>query len=216
MASTQTPFGLKPVNLIGGQSFNGGTIREYKLNANVASAYYTGALMFMAATGLVTPVASSPVAPDYQATSTPGTAGILGVCVGVRYVSPATGQVLYAQYLPSGAISAGYTDVYIRINDDPDQLYSIQADTAVGTKTYGALGAIGQNAAIKTFTGNATTGLSQTALDTGANWGSCAATTTLAMRIVDIITPTDTYPEVLVKLNFGVHSYMNPLGVASS
>jgi hypothetical protein len=118
--------------------------------------------------------------------------------------------------LPSGAISAGYTDVYIRINDDPDQLYSIQADTAVGTKTYGALGAIGQNAAIKTFTGNATTGLSQTALDTGSNWGSCAATTTLAMRIVDIITPTDTYPEVLVKLNFGVHSYMNPLGVASS
>jgi len=216
MAATQTPFGLKPVNLIGGQAFNGGTIREYKLNANVASAYYTGAIMFMDATGLVKPIAATPVAPEYAATSTAGTAGILGVCVGVRYVSPATNQSLYAQYLPSGAIAAGYTEVYIRINDDPDQLYSIQADTAVGNRTYGAIGTIGQNAAVKTFTGNNTTGLSQTALDTGSNWGSCAATTTLAMRIVDIITPTDTYPEVLVKFNFGVHSYMNPLGVASS
>lgn len=212
MASTQTPFGLKPVNLIGGQSFNGGTIREYKLNANVAAAYYTGAVMYMTS-GLVTPISATPVAPEYAGTSSPGTAGILGVCVGVRYVSPATGQNLYAQYLPSGAISAGYTDVYIRVNDDPDQLYSIQANTAVGSKTYGALGAIGQNAALVTFTGNATTGLSQTALDTGSNWGSCASTTTLAMRIVDIITPTDTYPEVLVKFNFGVHSYMNPVGV---
>jgi hypothetical protein len=212
MASTQTPFGLKPVNLIGGQSFNGGTIREYKLNANVAAAYYTGAVMYMTS-GLVTPISATPVAPEYAATSTPGTAGILGVCVGVRYVSPATGQNLYAQYLPSGAISAGYSEVYIRVNDDPDQLYSIQANTQVGSKTYGALGAIGQNAALVTFTGNATTGLSQTALDTGSNWGSCASTTTLAMRIVDIITPTDTYPEVLVKFNFGVHSYMNPVGV---
>jgi hypothetical protein len=212
MASTLTPFGLKPVNLIGGQSFNGGTIREYKLNANVAAAYYTGAVMYMTS-GLVTPISATPVAPEYAATSTPGTAGILGVCVGVRYVSPATGQNLYAQYLPSGAISAGYTEVYIRVNDDPDQLYSIQANTAVGSKTYGALGAIGQNAALATFTGNATTGLSQTALDTGSNWGSCASTTTLAMRIVDIVTPTDTYPEVLVKFNFGVHSYYNPVGV---
>jgi len=212
MASTATPFGLKPVNLIGGQSFNGGTIREYKLNANVAAAYYTGAVMYMTS-GLVTPISATPVAPEYAATSTPGTAGILGVCVGVRYVSPATGQNLYAQYLPSGAISAGYTDVYIRVNDDPDQLYSIQAATVVGSKTYGALGAIGQNAALSTFTGNATTGLSQTALATGTNWGDCASTTTLAMRIVDIITPNDNYPEVLVKFNFGVHSYMNPVGV---
>lgn len=213
MASTATPFGLKPVNLIGGQSFNGGTIREYKLVSNVASAYFTGAVMYMNTNGVVTPISATPVAPEYAATSTPGTAGILGVCVGVRYVSPDTKQNLYAQTLPANAITNGFTDVYIRINDDPDQLYSIQAETAVGSKTNGALGAIGQNAALKTFTGNATTGLSNTVLDTGTNWGNCASTTTLAMRIVDIITPNDTYPEVLVKFNFGVHSYYNPLGV---
>ena len=213
MANVASPFGLKPINLIGGQAFNGGVIREYKLPSNVAAAYYTGAVMFMNTNGVPTPISATPVAPKYTATSADGTAGILGVCMGVRYVSPDTKQPLYAQYLPSGAITAGYTDVYIRVCDDPDQLYSIQADTAVGSKTNGALGAIGQNAPLKTFSGNAATGLATTVLDTGTNWGTCASTTTLAMRIVDIITPDDTYPEVLVKFNHGVHSYYNPLGV---
>jgi hypothetical protein len=213
MAATATPFGLKPVNLIGGQAFNGGAIREYKLPTNVASAYYTGSVIYMNTNGVPTPISATPVAPKYTATSSDGTAGILGVCVGVRYTDPNLKYTVFSQYLPSGAISGLYTDVFIRVCDDPDQLYSIQAATVIGSKTNGARGAIGQNAALSTFTGNAVTGLSNTALDTGSNWGSCASTTTLAMRIVDIITPDDAYPEVLVKFNHGVHSYLNPLGV---
>lgn len=205
MAATATPFGLKPINMIGGQSFNGGVIREYKLPSNVAAAYYTGAVMYMNTNGVVTPVAATPTAGT--------TAGVLGVCVGVRYTDPNLKYTVFAQYLPSGAITAGYSDVFIRVCDDPDQLYMIQADTAVGTKTNGARGAIGQNAPLKTFTGSATTGLSQTALDTGSNWGTCASTNTLAMRIVDIYTPDDTYPEVIVKFNQGVHSYYFSTGV---
>ena len=213
MAATASPFGLKPVQLIGGQTFNGGVIREYRLPSNVATAYFTGSVIYMNTNGVPTPISATPVAPKYTATSSDGTAGILGVCVGVRFVNPATNQPLYAQTLPANAITAGYTDVYIRVCDDPDQLYSIQAATVVGSKTNGALGAIGQNAALSGFSGSATTGLANTALDTGSNWGSCASTTTLAMRIVDIITPSDAYPEVLVKFNHGVHSYVNPLGV---
>lgn len=213
MAATASPFGLKPVQLIGGQTFNGGVIREYRLPSNVATAYFTGSVIYMNTNGVPTPISATPVAPKYTATSSDGTAGILGVCVGVRFVNPATLQPLYAQTLPANAITAGYTDVYIRVCDDPDQLYSIQAATVVGSKTNGALGAIGQNAALSGFSGSATTGLANTALDTGSNWGSCASTTTLAMRIVDIITPSDAYPEVLVKFNHGVHSYVNPLGV---
>ena len=213
MASSATPFGLKPVNLIGGQSFNGGAIREYKLPTNVAAAYYTGSVIYMNTNGVPTAITATPVAPKYTATSSDGTAGILGVCVGVRYTDPTLKYTVFSQYLPSGAISGGYTDVFIRVCDDPDQLYSIQAATVVGSKTNGSRGAIGQNAALSGFSGSATTGLATTALDTGSNWGSCASTTTLAMRIVDIITPDDTYPEVLVKFNQGVHSYFNPLGV---
>lgn len=213
MASVASPFGLRPLNLIGGQPYNGGAIREYKLPSNVASAYYTGAVMYINTNGVITPVAASPTAQDLQATSVAGTAGVIGVCVGVRYFDPTLKYWLHAQYLPTGAITAGYTDVYIKVNDDPNQLYLIQAETAVGTKTNGARGAIGQNVAIKTFTGSATTGLSNTVADTGTNWGSVAATTTLGFRIVDIHTPDDTYPELIVKFNQGAHSYHNALGV---
>lgn len=205
MASSATPFGLKPVNLIGGQSFNGGAIREYLLPSNVAAAYYTGAVIYMNTNGVPTMIAATPTAGT--------TAGILGVMVGVRYTDPNLKYTVFSQYLPSGAYTSGYRDIYIRVCDDPDQLYSIQAATAVGTKTNGARGAIGQNAALSGFSGSATTGLANTALDTGTNWGSCASTNTLAMRIVDIITPDDTYPEVLVKFNQGVHSYLFSTGV---
>jgi len=213
MAATASPYGLRPINLIGGQPYNGGAIREYYLPSNVAAAYYTGAMMYLNTNGVITPTASSPVAQDLQATSVAGTAGTIGVCVGVRYTDPILKYHVHAMYLPTGAYTAGYRDIWVKVCDDPNQLYSILADTAVGSKTNGARGAIGQNAALKTFTGSTTTGLSQTVLDTGSNWGSCAATTTLAMRIVDILTPDDTYPDVLVKFNMGLHAYQNALGV---
>lgn len=206
MANIASPYGLRPVNLIGGQAFNGGVIREYLLPSNVAAAYFAGALMYINQNGVITPVASSP---------TTSTVGVVGVCVGVRYTDPVLKYTVFGQSIPSGAYTAGYRDIYIRVTDDPDQLFSIQADTAVGTRTNGARGCIGQNCPIKTFTGNSVTGLSQTALDTGANWGTPATTSTYAMRIVDIISPDDAYPEVLVKFNHGVHSYYNAAGVAT-
>lgn len=205
MASSATPFGLKPINLIGGQSFNGGAIREFLLPSNVAAAYYTGSIIYMNTNGVPTMIAATPTAGT--------TAGILGVCVGVRYTDPNLKYTVFGQYLPSGAYTSGYRDIYIRVCDDPDQLYSIQAATAVGTKTNGARGAIGQNAPLTGFSGSATTGLANTALDTGTNWATCASTNTLAMRIVDVITPDDTYPEVVVKFNQGVHSYLFSTGV---
>lgn len=205
MASSATPFGLKPVNLIGGQSFNGGAIREYLLPSNVAAAYYTGSVIYMNTNGVPTAITATPTAGT--------TAGVLGVMVGVRYTDPTLKYTVFGQYLPTGAYTAGYRDIYIRVCDDPDQLYSIQAATVVGSKTNGVRGAIGQNAALSGFSGNATTGLADTALATGSNWSTCASTNTLAMRIVDIITPDDTYPEVLVKFNQGVHSYLFSTGV---
>jgi hypothetical protein len=213
MAATASPFGLRPLNLIGGQPYNGGAIREYKLPSNVAAAYYTGQVIYMNTNGVPTAITATPIAPKYTSTSADGTAGILGVMVGVRYIDPVLKQPLHGQYLPTGAITAGYTDVWIKVCDDPNQLYLIQANSVIGTKTNGARGAIGQNAALEGFSGSATTGLSNGALITGSNWGSVASTTTLAMRIVDIATPSDTYPELIVKFNHGVHSYNNPLGV---
>jgi hypothetical protein len=105
--------------------------------------------------------------------------------------------------------------------DDPDALFQIQGTAALGTFNSGTdgsgwPGAIGKNAALGFGTaGSTTTGNSGVNLVVGANGGSLAATTTLAVRIVDVVqgTQTDDYPEFIAKLNVGVHSYNNPLGV---
>jgi hypothetical protein len=64
--------------------------------------------------------------------------------------------------------------------------------------------------------GSTSTGKSGVNLVVGSNSGSLAATSTLAVRILEVVpgTETDDYPEFLVKLNVGVHSYDNPLGLA--
>ena len=215
MASTSSPYGLKPINLIGGQAFNGGVIRDIPLVANSATAFAVGNVIQLGSTGIPSSIAATPLANELAATSVPGTAGIVGVCVGVSYVDPTLKLQSFGQYLPANAITSGYTNVFIRVCDDPDQLYQIQGSAAFGTLTNGPSGAIGKNAALGNFGQNATTGLSTINLIVGANGGSLAATQTLAMRVVDVVAESalDNYPDLIVKFNVGVHSYTNSLGV---
>jgi hypothetical protein len=140
---------------------------------------------------------------------------VVGVCVGVRYVDPNLKYSVYAQYLPADAVTGGYTDVYIRVCDDPDQLYQVQGSAAFGSLTNSAAGAVGKNAALGNFGGNATTGLSTINLVVGANGGSLANTATLAVRIVDVVAESalDSYPDLIVKFNQGAHSYDGATGV---
>lgn len=215
MANTASPYGLRPVKLLGSQQY-AGAFREFKLSTNNSAAIFNGDIIQLTSAGNPQALTSTPTAIQIPATSANATAGIVGVCVGVRYVTPSTKQPMFGQYLPSGAITAGYTDVYIRVADDPDLIFQVQGSAAFGTLTNGAAGAIGKNAAFGNFSaGNTATGNSGVNLVIGANGGSLAATTTLAARIVDVVpgTELDSFPELLVKFNLGVHSYNNPLGV---
>jgi len=219
MANVASPYGLNPIKLIGGQAFNGGVIREYKVASNNSAAIFNGDLVVLSSAGLPSAVSATPTAIDIPNAAN-ATAGIVGVCVGARYVD-ATGVSQYANYLPANSITAGYTEVYVRVMDDPDALFQVQGTAALGTFNSGTdgsgyPGAIGKNAALDFNTaGKTTTGKSGVALLVGANGSSLATTTTLAVRIVDVVdgTQTDDYPEFVVKLNVGVHSYNNPLGV---
>jgi len=85
----------------------------------------------------------------------------------------------------------------------------VQGSAAFGTLTNGASGAVGKNAALGNFGGNTLTGNSTINLVVGTNGGSLANTGTLAMRIVDFDenSALDAYPDIIVKFNFGVHSY---------
>ena len=220
MASTATPYGLQPVNLIGGQAFNGGVIREFKVAANNAAAIFNGDLVKLSSAGLPSAATATPTAVKITATSADATAGIVGVCVGARYVD-SNGQPTYNNYLPANLATGGATDIYVRVMDDPDALFQIKGTAALGTFNSGTdgsgwPGAIGKNAALGFGTsGSTSTGKSGMNLVVGSNGAGLAATSTLAVRIVDVVagTESDDYPEFIVKLNVGVHSYTNSLGV---
>lgn len=207
MASVASPYGLKPVNLIGGQAYAGST-REIKLSTNNSAAIFNGDVIQLTSAGNPQSISATPTAGT--------TAGIVGVCMGVRYVNPATKQSNWAQFLPANAITNGYTDVYIIVADDPDAVFQIQGTAAFGTLTNGAAGAVGKNAALGFGTaGSTATGNSGVNLVVGANGGSLANTATLAMRVIGVVAGTelDAFPEILVKFNQGTHSYYLATGV---
>lgn len=219
MANTASPYGLKPVMLIGGRQDNGSATREYKVVADT-TALYVGGLIVLSSAGLPSMVASSPVGVKVPATAADATPGIVGVMTGVRYTMPGTRQAMWGQTLPINATTAGYTDIWVQVNEEYDGLFQIQGSTALGTFNSGTNGsgwpgAVGKNAALGNFGGSATTGLSTMNLVVGTNGGSLAATSTLGFRIVDVVRGTegDLFPEFLVKFNVGVHSYSNSLGV---
>jgi hypothetical protein len=139
--------------------------------------------------------------------------------VGARYVN-AQGQVIHNSWLPANTITGGGSDVWITVVDDPDVLCRIKGTAALGTFNSGTggsgwPGAIGKNTTITFGTATAATGTSGLQLTVGTNGATLAATQTLALRIVDMVrgTESDAYPEFIVKLNVGVHSYHNCLGV---
>lgn len=212
MAANESPYGLRPVNLIGGQHFNGGTIREFKVSADT-TAFYKGDIITLSSAGLPSRA---------TATITTSSTGVVGVCVGVRYVDPILGYAVWGQYLPASATTAGFKDIWVMVNDDPDQLYQIQGSAALGTFNSGTAGsgwpgAVGKNAAIAlTGTPNATLGTSDVRLLVGTNGASIANTATLGFRIVDVVrgTESDAFPEFIVKFNAGVHSYTISGGTA--
>ena len=123
----------------------------------------------------------------------------------------------HAQYWPGAA--SGITDAVAYIADDPDRLYKVASvgDTADGTGLVIApvqQTAVGTNAVLVLNSGSTTTG------DSKIGIYSAGTTTSLPMRIVDVVPDTSyvssgniVFPEVIVKLNFGYHSYYNATGV---
>ena len=218
MSTVSSPYGLKPLNLIGGQAFTGGTIREYLLTTNNTAPIYTGDLVQLGASvaGQPTVVTASP---------TTSSAGLAGVCVGVRYQlsGQQLGYPLYAQYLPANAVTSGYTNIFIRVVEDPDQLFQVQSLGSVG------YGSIGKTAALANFTGgtSSTTGNTTSGNSVVALSATIANTSTLAVKIVDLVNssstfggnfpsnPGDAYTDCIVKINFGVHQYYQSAGTSN-
>ncbi len=200
MASTATPYGLKPINEIGGLPYAGST-RKLPITSGFGTNLYYGAVVCIAANGTIELVTTN------GDNSTPFPAGTIGVFMGCSYTDATLGFV-NRQYWPTGTVA---DDALAFIVDDPNTLFQAQA---AGSITQADLGQNTHFDAVQsTSTGSTSTGNSNTALDATTN-----TTAGWAFRIVDFVDAPgsavgDAYTDVIVKFNPGAHSYTNQTGI---
>ena len=217
--SVDKPYGLKPVNLIGGQVFAGAT-RQRRIASSAASIGY-GDPVQLTSSGTISVSTSTTTAP---------TAGFAGVFLGCSFVSSVTGQPTYSQAWISGTSVKSGTYVTAYVADDPDTLFKavgVSASLNVSTTNGFVYTDIGANVALVDEALDTVTNDSQR----GLLLSSVNTTRSLPMRIVDVVEDTafvsggtTYYPEVIVKFNApyttgvsgvieGGHAYYNPLGI---
>jgi len=193
------PYGLRPINLVGGQVYAGQT-RQIPIASGSATDIFYGDVVALNTAGTLEKVTTTDTASD-----------VVGVFLGVTYVNPTTKQPTYAQFY-DGPITGSTTFAYVQ--DDPDQLYQV-AVCATGSTAISGLtrAAVGQNAALVQNSGNTLNGDSRVAV-----LNSTGTATTLPVRVIDVIPETTntvgSYTEVVVKFNIGVHTYTTAVAVA--
>ena len=200
MATTATPYGLKPLNEIGGLPYAGST-RKLPITSGYGTNLFYGAVVAIAANGTIELVTTN------GDNSTPFPAGTIGVFMGCSYTDATLGFV-NRQYWPASTVA---DDALAFIVDDPNTLFQAPA---AGSITQADLGQNAHFDAVQsTSTGSTTTGNSNTALDATTN-----TTAGWALRIVDFVDAPgsavgDAYTDVIVKFNPGAHSYTNQTGI---
>ena len=167
------PYGLKPINLIGGQVFAGST-REYAIPYGYATDIFYGDIIGLTR-GNVQRLSVS--------TGTAGT--VTGVFLGCSYTNPVTKQKQFSQYWPAST-AAG--DAVAIVCDDPDTVFRAVVCSATTTVASGARAMIGQNLAMIDNTGSTGTGDSRNALL--APTATPATTAALPIRVLGVATDT--------------------------
>lgn len=167
------PYGLKPINLIGGQVFAGST-REYAIANGYNTNIFYGDFVGLTRGNL------------QRISVTSGTLGSLaGVFLGCSYTNPVTKQKQFSQYWPAGT-AAG--DAVAIVCDDPDTVFKAVICSSGTTVASGARAMIGQNLAMINNTGLTSTGNSLNAL--AAPTDTPATTDSLPVRVLGLVTDT--------------------------
>ena len=203
------PFGLKPVNLIGGQVFAGAT-RQMQI-ATTANVGYATSIFYG---DLVKRVADGTIEKDTGTTA----ATPCGVFLGCTFTNSSTGQVQFQQFYPASTSVAAGTKIFAYVADDPDTLFQVVSCSSGTTVAAMSSAVIGANIALIQNAGSAATGNSAVAIDEGTQ----NTTNTLPIRIIDVVRDTvivdldtgaETFVEFIVKINATMHQYNNSTGV---
>jgi len=187
------PYGLKPINLIGGQVFAGST-REYPIPYGYATSIFYGDLVGLSR-GNVQRLSVS--------TGTLGT--VTGVFLGCSYTNPTTKQKQFAQYWPAST-TAG--DAVAIVCDDPDTVFKAVVCNTGTTVASGARAMIGQNLAMINNTGNVNTGDSANALLAPSD--TPATTDALPIRVLGLV------PDTVVTLGSATYTSISTATVTCS
>ena len=198
--TVSAPYGLKPVNLIGGQVFAGAT-RQMQIASGYATNIFYGDLVKRISDGTIEKDTGT-------STATP-----CGVFLGVSFTNASTGQVQQQQYYPASTPIKAGTKIFAVVADDPDTLFQVVSCSSTTTVAAMGISAIGNNIALIQNTGSTITGNSAVAIDEGTQ----NTTSSLPIRIIDVVRETatgaDSFVEFIVKINATMHQYNNSTGV---
>jgi len=220
--TVDAPYGLKPINLIGGQVFAGAT-RQFQIASAYGTSIFNGDVVKLVAGGTIEKDTG-------EATATP-----VGVFLGCSYVN-AQGQTIFQQYFPASTAAPSGTVITAFVADDPDQLFKVvlvagQTEGGNGlTPAYLGRTMIGSNVELVQNAGSTITGDSKVGI-----YSAAGATTTasLPLRVIDVVPDTANssglFVEFIVKWNApyitlaegtpntvtwaGGHQYLNPTGI---
>ena len=194
--TVSAPYGLIPVNLLGGQVFAGST-RQIPIQTAHGTSIFFGDVVLMSSNGCIT-----------TAVLTASTVNVVGIFMGCSYIN-SSGQRIFGQYYP--ALTTGTPDTTTAITayvaDDPDLVMKtaiVSGTTVVAQATRGTM--VGGNAALVPNAGSTITGNSAMAV-----LNSTAATAAIPFKVVDVVPDTapatGSFVEVLVSWNQGIHQY---------
>lgn len=129
--SVLAPYGLKPVNLIGGQVFAGST-RMYPIQYGFATNIFYGDFVVLSR-GFVTRAAIG---------ATTSSNAVTGVFLGCSFTNPLTRQRTFSQFWPSGTLAG---DAVAYVADDPDTVFRAAVCSATTVMASGAKALVGTN-----------------------------------------------------------------------
>lgn len=167
------PYGLKPINLIGGQVFAGSTRNlpiQYGYNTNIFYGDFV--------------VLSRGFATRASVSTGTGSNQVTGVFLGCTYTNPLTKQKQFAQYWPAGTLAG---DAEAIVCDDPDTVFKAVVCSSGTTVASGALAMIGTNLSMINNTGSTNTGNSANAVLAPT---ATPVTSILPVRCVGVATDT--------------------------
>jgi hypothetical protein len=171
--NVSAPYGLKPINLIGGQVFAGSTRALPVLYGYATNIFYGDFVKVLRGSVTRADVSTGTASAQFD-----------GIFLGCSYTDPVTKQKRFSQYWPASTLAG---DAIAYVADDPDTVFKVAVCSSGTTMASGAVAMIGANLSMVNNTGDVNTGNSKNAVLAPT---ATPVTTVLPVRCVGVVEDT--------------------------